>query len=216
MQILPQQTPWIADIYRSTRSLWEEIGKPKRGYVIFFSPVRQSPKLMIIGENPAGYEGFMGDKVSVPPKHEYEHENYPMANRMRSLFSRDKMKEVLFESVKLNLNFFASKNVSSLENKEYHSQTEKFSHKYTIEIIQQLQPKIILTEGLRAFYILKDDLGNGSPIVSTISHGSRRLLCKGEAFDGINILGIPHPGSRGVTAEMREAIGQLLKIELSR
>ena len=118
---------WVENMYIETSQLWKEIGSPKRGYAIFYSPIIINTELMIIGENPAGDDDFDESKVGVPDKHDYEIYNYKIAENMKKIFGFANITSDLFKSVKLNLNFFATKNTSILSEQEYFSKTENFS-----------------------------------------------------------------------------------------
>jgi hypothetical protein len=153
---------WVENMYIEASQLWKEIGCPKRGYAIFYSPITINPELMIIGENPAGDEDFDESKVGVPEKHDYEIYNYKIAENMKKIFGLANIISDLFVSVKLNLNFFATKNTSILNRQEYFSKTEKFSRAKVVETIDRIKPKRILAEGIATFDKLIE-IGPGNP-----------------------------------------------------
>ena len=72
---------WIEKIYKETDQRWKDAGSDPKGYAIFYSPVLQNARIVIIGYNPGGgREDFT--KENVPEIHEYTHEKYPMAQKI--------------------------------------------------------------------------------------------------------------------------------------
>lgn len=59
---------WVEQLYQETKQKWEAAGKPKAGYALFYSPVRENVKMALIGYNPGGDEhSFNAEAVKPPP-----------------------------------------------------------------------------------------------------------------------------------------------------
>ena len=205
---------WTENIYQETNQLWKEIGKPDKGYAIFFSPIKINPELMIIGENPAGNDEFNEEEVAIPQQHDYQIYDYPMAANMKKIFRFGGVEDNLFDSVKLNLNFFASKNVEIISNQDYYERIRHFSENKVNEIIEKLNPKIILAEGIGVFDKLVR-IGNGKETCKPVFEKNNRIFRKGLIFNSISLIGIPHPtGTFGISDATRKKIGNLIANEI--
>lgn len=199
-------TKWIKDLYAATKAQWEAEGANPAGYAIFFSPVRVKPRLAIIGYNPGG-DGALFEKYAggPPPVHEYTMQNFRLAAQMRKIFAAAGMMQELEESVKFNIIFYRSRRAAELKNKTL----IRFSEVRTLEIIERIQPEVILTEGFATFHRLVALLHG--QVVRRHYHGSRCFFLHGQAGK-ITLLGILHPtGAIGISDAMLVETGKLMK-----
>lgn len=199
---------WITKLYEDTKKMWIEKGKDENGYAIFYSPVTINPTIALIGYNPGGDENsFNENEVGVPNVHEYFKEDYKLAKNVKFIFEQANLTSVLKDSVKFNLIFFRSKTAKEFQDKDL----IKFSEEKVVEILQELKPKYIITEGFATFERLKKLL-NGTE-VEPIQLGKNAILTIGKTGDGTPIFGMIHPsGAHGISTEILKAIGDNLKI----
>ena len=209
---------WGLKLFKDVHDKWlsVEASSPffESGYRVFYSPIRMNPKLMVIGYNPGGgAESFDPDDArNIPSEHDYYRDDYTLARKMRSIFQRMELESLLKESVKLNLMFFRSNNMSQWNQLSplVRKDIEKFCTNKTVEIIKILQPKTILAEGIETYLQLKRALGLNSEDKSIESKG-RSLFIENENST-LRLLGIIHPsGARVSTNEW-----QLITENLSR
>jgi len=211
---------WVNKLYSETDKIWKENGKDKNGYSIFYSPVKSEPDILIIGYNPGGDESaFIESEIGVPKEHEYFSEkdgDYRLAKQMKKIFGNADMLDKLRQSVKFNLIFFRSKNIKELSASK---ELINFCKNKTREIIDKLQPKLILAEGFETYEeLLKLTKGNKKTIYQNFpvkDDKQKCISCIGETGDGIKIIGIIHPsGGHGISDEMLTQIGKNIKAEL--
>jgi hypothetical protein len=200
---------WIEQLYHDTKQKWEETGKSKSGYAIFYSPVKENVKIALIGYNPGGDErSFDPDNIKVPTQHEYTYEKYRLAEKVRKIFSSAGLN--IIDTVKFNLIFFRSRKVNELTDKEL----IQFSEDKVIHILDQLKPQYIITEGFSTFeriLTLKRGRTNGFEKDGK----DQRLLLIGETEDNIKVLGMRHPSGARLSNEALEAMGVYLKKHLN-
>jgi hypothetical protein len=181
---------WIDNLYKETRQVWENHGKDKRGYAIFYSPVKVSPFIALIGINPGGDEkSFDENEVDVPQKHQYLTDNYPLAVKMKTIFAAAGMLKDLEESVKFNLLFFRSKEAHEIVNK----QLIEYSIRKALEIIDHLKPKIIITEGFTVFDKLK--VTKMLNEFALYDEDMKPLIVVAKAKGDTPLIGLKHPSS---------------------
>lgn len=174
---------------------------------MFYSPVRPNPDVMIIGFNPGGStENFRCSEKCEPLK---EHgyitygrqepckDSYPIATKMYELFCKMGYETTLQNSVKFNLIFFRSQDITEWNriDKRIRKDLESFCQQKVKNIITTLQPKVILAEGLLTYRRLKDLLyivqnGEKEDVVPT---NGPRALVKSIDAEHIRLIGMRHP-----------------------
>jgi hypothetical protein len=173
---------------------------------------------MIIGYNPGGCEkDFDENNIKVPNIHDYfahieTNSDYKLAKQMKKIFCyADSIKE-LETSVKLNLIFFRSKQSKDLTNQELIN----FSKQKVKEIISELHPQLIITEGFTTFnellFLFKEQELNEE----VIENKERRIIKVGLINQKIKTIGLIHPsGARGISDVILKRLGEFInrKIE---
>ncbi|BAI80362.1 hypothetical protein DEFDS_0886 [Deferribacter desulfuricans SSM1] len=211
---------WALNLLEEVKNVWEIASSKdknniveKNGFAVFYSKVRKNPELMIIGYNPGGGDKDFNieDVFNLEKEHEYikysgknnKNEKYKTAVVMYNLFEEIGKLELLEKSVKLNLIFFRSKSKKewlSLD-KELRISLEQFCFGKVKEIVDYINPKIILLEGLETFDLFISEILNKRYGVTKVKITSvyaysdkscRRLFAKTE-FNGKKLLGIIHP-----------------------
>jgi len=206
---------WVQDLYKQTKEVWEENGRDPKGYAIFYSPVKINPLIALIGINPGGTESsFNENDLKVPEQHEYFVDDYSMARKMKKIFEAGDMLKELKESVKFNLIFFRSKEIKDLTNKTLIS----YSKKKATEIVRQLSPKVIITEGFMVFDQLK--VSREQEEFTLYSENRKPLMYVSKAMNEIPLIGLKHPSSKynpltdADLVTMGKHLNKLIKYEL--
>lgn len=181
---------WVENLYKQTKIVWEEAGRDPRGYAIFYSPVRLNPFIALIGVNPGGgAESFDETTKGPPTKHEYFREAYPMAEKMKRIFSAAGMLPELEESVKFNLLFFRSREAKDIKDKHLIA----YSREKALEILDFLKPKVIITEGFSVFDTLK--VTKEEADLTLFGQDRSPLIFVAKAKGNIPLIGLKHPSS---------------------
>ena len=143
-----EKSPGIAQLYK--------------GCQIWYSPILVKPKILLIGFNPgAGYFNWEG-KVVEQFEHltalEYYLSEHSLANQTKKLFQLMDKEDILRNNtVKINFYFFATADVKNFKNltkllpKEIATQLFHLARVWTKQIIETLEPELILCEGVAAF-----------------------------------------------------------------
>ena len=193
---------FAAQVYVDMNQIW--IAKKNAfptwelGFRILYSPPILKPELVIVGENPGCLRGqvFALEEHSGWPGHnEYAVQGWPLASKLRILFSAIGLQKVLERSVGLNANFFRSHSSSSdqvgLRWKDnpptIRRELESICLEKVFGLISAMNPKIVLALGMKAFDALTRH--NGTII---IRRGRDRLCAIGNA-NATTIIGIIHP-----------------------
>ena len=149
---------WAENLTKQVFNEWEKnYSDWKQGVKLFYGPVKKLPKLMILTYNPGGDKrSFQKDLIRFNEgnfnpyhKHEYVDRNYPLARKMRELFSNNL--DLLEESVALPIMFFRSKDTKMLKKrfqKNKRKEAEKFCLEKVKQIIDFLHPQKILIIGV--------------------------------------------------------------------
>lgn len=213
---------YCTDLYKRTEHLWRSLeGRYptwKCRFSILYGPPISRPNLLIVGRNPGFNAADLYDEeIRIwPTKNAYTNENWPLAQRLRSLFSAAGLDHLLERSLGTNQLFFKSKSVDRHESglgwkdnpldvrREIAAYCENELHK----LIYVLKPRAILTLGLSVF----DDLATEKSrrVVNT---KGRRLAEVGEAH-GTKIVGIIHPTGARVSSRDWHLVTEQLSIEL--
>lgn len=199
---------WGIDITKKICKYWEEISEnndfiKKNGFSVFYSPLKFKPKLMIIGFNPGG--NFERNNIpfnpnditkKLPKEHDYfldENKDWKIVKPMKDIFNFNQ--NILKESVKLNFYFFRSSSINKLYNncnnwKDIHN----FCSEKIKDIINKLQPEIILTEGLTVFdmLLISFDIKH---IIKTLKdkNTNKNRILQFASSEKFNLLGMIHP-----------------------
>lgn len=197
---------WVGNLYAETKNAWEKSGKNERGFAIFYSPVKEDAKIAIIGYNPGGgSESFDIKNAKEPEEHEYLSADYPMAKKMKKIFAEAGLD--LNDTIKFNLIFFRSRTAIEFNNKEL----IHFSEQRVLKILNQLKPKLIITEGFATFerlIQLKRGITEGQ-----IEYNGKALMLKGSMERSVRLLGLRHPTGKFVHLSDDELIeaGKIIK-----
>lgn len=195
---------WVDNLYSDVKQEWEKTGKDKNGFAIFYSPVNENAKIAIVGYNPGGgSDSFEIENIKEPKEHEYLIADYPMARKMKKIFEEAGLS--LNDTNKFNLIFFRSRTVAALTNQELMN----FSEQKVIQILNQLNPKLIITEGFVTFERLLQ-LKNGKKIYEE-TYGDKRILLIGEIEGNVTVLGLRHPTGARLSNEVLVKLGEKIK-----
>ena len=204
-------------------SIWKkESEEYPAGYAVFYSPVRINPELMIIGLNPGGdHLCFSKNKETLisdgtPMEYVRDKESYPLARKTTALFESIGLMDLLANSLKTNLNFFRSRNWTSLSQKHSNECLQ-----LVLKMIKFFKPKAILCESIRVFDLLCPrvvEAGHGAPICAKNKNGRRTYISvrNDKSTEPNLLIGITHlTGSRPSSAEL-DTIKKLLFNDLRR
>jgi hypothetical protein len=130
------------------------------GYAVFYSALRRSPTILLLGLNPGGDgKNFSREKENPFSKDQpmeyivYGGKNgYKLAQRNVRLFESIGKKDLLRGSVKTNINFFRSKKWSDLTQED-----TRFCEDMVFKVIRLVQPKVLLCESL---FVLRKVIAN--------------------------------------------------------
>lgn len=133
-----------------------------KGYQIWFSPIIEKPKVLLIGFNPgAGYYNWGGkivEQFEPLTALEYYLSDHKLANQTKKLFQLMENEDVLkYHTVKTNFYFFATSNVSDFKKltkllpQEITKDIFHLARIWTKHIIDSVKPSLILCEGIEAF-----------------------------------------------------------------
>lgn len=131
---------------------------PLSGYAVFYGPVRERPTILFVGINPGGREkDFVGKKKMLetikddnqPMEYMDSVNNYPMAYWTYRIFYKAGLVKELKDSVKTNLFFFRSENMTAMSQMPGYNELKLFCHGTFREIVERIKPKVILAEGVK-------------------------------------------------------------------
>ncbi len=147
----------------------EEIKNLYVGTRIFFSNLIQKPTIYLIGINPGG--GYEGDELVPLKKLEYidnERNKYTLARETRTVFKNINRMDVLetttfktnifFTSTKKQTDIYKITDLLGRNDGELGAELFNKSYKWTKELIDIIQPKIIICEGRAALVDLCNSL----------------------------------------------------------
>jgi hypothetical protein len=169
---------------------------------IFYTPVKYKPTILLVGDNPGGTDGNIWNEP--PKRHDYfldEDDDYRFAKKMRQIFSGEVLTRALQNSVKINRVFFQSKSIKSLDKDFNWGQLENFCFEFVKQIIQKLEPKLIIAESVGSFNSLIYNF-KGTILNDSLVRINNKNLLRAGLIDKKLILGIMHPTSaRGISNE---------------
>ncbi len=185
---------WVTKLCNETKQVWEQNGKyPKGGYAIFYSLPKINPTIALIGYNPGGNEeDFDEQNCTTPPtENEYLNPNtkYPMAEKVRKIFDAGDLKWALEDCVKFNLYFFRTKEAKDFNNKEM----KEFCERKVEEILDEIKPKYIITEGFITYERLKELLNAKEERMIKEDINNRNIIKIGKTNKNISLIGMTHP-----------------------
>lgn len=209
------ENPWISTLYKSVRKEHSRLGL-KDGMAIFYTPVIYEPEILFIGDNPGGSNGIIWTKP--PEQHDYfldQENDYPFARKMRFILSGQILENLLRSSVKINRVFFQSKTITDLNHQVNWKDLQSFCLPFVNEIIQTLNPRVIIAESVGSFNALIKHLGGNFTEEYKLESDGKILIRSGRINDRL-IIGLQHPtSSRGITnkhwAMVRNKLTTILK-----
>lgn len=210
-------------MYKRTYHLWHRLKDQyptwKCRYSILYSPPVFEPDLVILGLNP-GYNphDLYDDEIHTwPSSNEYIHKDWPLARKLRAIFSNAGLSQNLKNSVGSNLLFFKSRSKQKHESGlgwsdnpsairkilEDHCKQELF------DFIRLARPRAILALGFPVF----DQLVRQQE--KCIEKQNRRLVASGQAY-GVKLLGIIHPTGARVSSHDWKQVSHFLASEIGK
>lgn len=212
---------WAADLIEEVYQEWKKnYSDLEGGAKVFYTPVRESPKLLILGYQPGGEAfgrkaRFEAGNFYPPNRNRLLDADYPFAREMRRLF--DGRSDLLKNSVYSNLIFFRSRGIDAWEarGKARVEAAEAFCFSKNREIIETLKPENILLIGIQTFVRFKKIFSDLITARSAPFSGERgRVLCS-RGMEGGRIVGIKHlTGGWGLSSEEWEILEEQLWQEL--
>jgi len=139
-----------------------EIKSLYKGCQLLFSPLIQKPKILLIGFNPGGgyfkHHGFIAENFQPMQALEYYLNKHSLGEQTKDLFRLAEREEDLsINTVKTNFYYWATDNVADF-NKLMLLLPDELSKKifhqarvWTKQIIEGLQPEMIIAEGFKAY-----------------------------------------------------------------
>jgi hypothetical protein len=212
------------DIIQETHQKWMsnknkyDIGN--YGFGVFYSPIYFQPDLMIIGYNVGGSDKDFNESecLTIPKEHEYILYDYKLARIQKYIWGSLNRTDALKNSIKLNLNFFRSKNISQWRSipKEIRTELENFCSCKVKAIISKLEPKLIIAEGMQTYDELLGKvfgMATSDSFDNEIKIRNRRMrIFTKISYHNKNILGIAHPsGCRLSVEDIQSIISNLRK-----
>lgn len=141
---------------------YPEINSLYKGCQLLFSPLLERPKILLIGFNPGGgyynWHGRIVEEFQPLQKLEYYLNTHPLGEQTKSLFRQAGREEDLqYSTVKTNFYYWATDNVADF-NRLLKLLPEELSPKifhqarqWTKQLIEGLQPEMIVAEGFKAY-----------------------------------------------------------------
>ena len=215
--------PWAQTCVDDTENLWRSLeGKYPfwdSGFSVFYSPVDEAAKVVIVGANPGGGPSSfdVARASSIPAVHDYFTYEYPMATKMKDLFARAGRPDLLQGSLKLNLNFFRSRDAEEWKSAPSPTREamESHSRRAVVELVERIRPAVVLCEGMATFDSLRDTLCGGSSVSVPIqSPGGRAYARSATRWRGA-LLGIIHPTGARYSTLTWQRVADALRADLS-
>ena len=158
----PQVFDLIESYNRSPNRTQHKLGS----FVIFYTPIRYKPKLMIIGNNPSwfdkddpekGYEIVKGLMKGPPRESSYLVHNHVFANRLQDAFVRIGRVDLLRDCVGMNRWWLQTGPENASWNRACRSNSFKLGQSFisyceskTRELVSHINPKVTLLVGRKA------------------------------------------------------------------
>src|SRR5690606_15457715 len=139
-----------------------------------------------------------------PEQHDYlldQENDYPFARKMRFIFSGQKLENLLRSSVKINRVFFQSRTIADFNHQVDWNDLQAFCLPLVNEIIQTLNPRVIIAESVGSFNSLVNQKG-GAVTAEYELESDGKILIRSGSINNRLILGLQHPTSaRGISNE---------------
>ncbi|MES2224910.1 MAG: hypothetical protein V4478_02895 [Patescibacteria group bacterium] len=210
-------TKTIYETWKTKYAFW------KYGIKVFYAPVIENPKLMIISYQPGGGEADFEKEDReqfekgefAPTFNTYIDTNYTMAKKVRSFFDFDPQHALLKESVIFPLIFFRTPS-ANIWDKELsvnkRTEMEAYSFSKTKEIVDTVKAEKILVIGLKAYKKLKTILGNieNEQVVYARRNGSEDMAITAE-YKGTPIFAVIHFSGAKINRQDWATLKELFK-----
>ncbi|MGI8926055.1 MAG: hypothetical protein ACR2HN_05330 [Tepidiformaceae bacterium] len=207
-----------------TRNFWESLRGSYQyhdcGFSVFYSPVRRNPDLMLVGFNPGGAASdfHLPRAMSVPKVHDYfsPEWDYSLASEMRQLFRQAGKIRELRDSVKTNTRFFRcpSRAWDAIPS-QVRQEMGQFCDPRLVGMRAELEPRIVVTEGLEAFEIVRRLMWPASEPHALLRQGPARACVRAVDERGRKLLGLIHLTGARVSAETKCHLADILTSELA-
>lgn len=202
---------WLSN--RETYATWE------LGYSILYSPPVYHPALVTIGENPGSLRGQIyspAEHSSWPNHNVYYHDTWPLAKKLQALFSSIGELDALRDSVGFAVNFFRSRPSSDRDvglrwrdnPPQIRRVLEEFAKSKALNLIRLLEPRLIVTLGMKAFDTLA-----GKPI-EVLERRNNSRLCTFGYIENTPTIGMIHPTGSWVSNADWNRIMKHIRIKL--
>ncbi len=215
-------------MYRRTRAFWDaRKGKYptwKCRFSILYGPPKVGTDIMIVGSNPGFDPNDLYDEEiqSWPSKNEYWTRNWPLAVKLRQIFSATDDRDRLRDSVGTNLLFFKSRSLGSHKSglgwannpRHIRAEMERFCRREVWNLVRAVRPKLILVLGLAAFDKIVET--PEKVILSRSDEGAQRRIFAAGAGFGRRVIGMIHPTGARVSSADWDIVTFALRGELER
>lgn len=197
---------WGANLRKEVWEFWKDLENEypgwEDGFQVFFGPVNETAPILILGINPGGdadafennRENFEAGDFCLDSDHHYLRkgdESPALGDEMLDLIGET----IIRNSVKSNVNFFRSANTDLLDERlEGVSSPQEKCFEWVDEIIERVNPEIILCEGLRAYNDVRGHIINSNTQECTrreIAGKNCKIVCVAET-ETCPVIGIPH------------------------
>jgi len=185
-----------------------------------YGPPIFRPDLLIVGRNPGfNADDLYDDEIRTwPLKNEYTNRHWPLAKKIRSIFSDAGLETLLDSSLGTNQLFFKSKVIGRHQTGlgwgdnpiNVRKKLEAYCARELASLVQFLEPRTILTLGLSVFDDLADDDRR-----DVVSGKERRLASIGAGFGG-RMVGIIHPTGAQVSNVDWDQVARELSVVLGK
>jgi len=188
---------WATKVQRNVYKHWKESHNDwKNGVKIFYSPVHSQTNLLILGFQPGGsgkgkqHSRFEAGDFTPPEQHHYITKDWNLAREGRELFGG--YKDVLSNSVASNVVFFRAPDTDEWDalDKAQRTSMEDFCWEYIEELVDYVNPEVILAFGLRTFDKVAGQMGLNQEVV--LSRSTSRLLAVSNE-SAPKVVGMIHP-----------------------
>jgi hypothetical protein len=190
------------------------------GFQVWYGPVDSQKNVLIIGMQPGGDEDSFENKrirfeegeFSLPEEHDYLTSDFDLARDTGKAVP----KQLIEQSVKTNINFFRAPRDSDWEeglDENSRKDIEAYSLKKVQELIQRLDPDLIITEGTGVYEELISDLEFSTDMEKKHQIGDKEetLVYVGNG-DGFTVVGLKHPSAGwGLGTEQYQEMKETIK-----
>ena len=220
---MSETASWAQACVADTASLWRSLKGQypfwRAGFSVFYSPVDGTAEVVIVGANPGGGAAAFEEAVAsrLPAVHDYYVEpDYKMARQMKDLFSRAGREDLLQRSIKLNLNFFRSRNTAEWMTAPpaVREKVESHCRGWVVQLVERIRPPVLLCEGM-ATYDKLHALCGAKPSSVLIRTPTARAYVRSTTAWGL-LLGIIHPTGGRPSTQTWHQVADALRADLPR